>query len=174
MSALPPPAEKAAAVRDMFDRISPSYDRVNRLMTFNADQRWRRELVRRLRVGPGDLVLDLACGTGDFAEICRKAGATAVGIPARIIPSKTGESADVTTAQSPFLAYGITQEDDPVSQAMKGLIDNASSQEHQIALLWQAIEKLSENGKVSKGCVPDDAALQETFEAEKLNQLMGK
>lgn len=80
MSALPPPAEKAAAVRDMFDRISPSYDRVNRLMTFNADQRWRRELVRRLRVGPGDLVLDLACGTGDFAEICRKAGATAVGL----------------------------------------------------------------------------------------------
>lgn len=80
MSALPPPAEKAAAVRDMFDRISPSYDRVNRLMTFNADQRWRRDLVRRLRVGPGDLVLDLACGTGDFAEICRKAGATAVGL----------------------------------------------------------------------------------------------
>jgi demethylmenaquinone methyltransferase/2-methoxy-6-polyprenyl-1,4-benzoquinol methylase len=80
MSVLPPPAEKSAAVRDMFDRISPSYDRVNRLMTFNADQRWRRELVRRLRVAPDDLVLDLACGTGDFAEICRKAGATAVGL----------------------------------------------------------------------------------------------
>ena len=64
----------------MFDRISPSYDRVNRLMTFNADQRWRRELVRRLRIGPGDLVLDLACGTGDFAEICRRARATAVGL----------------------------------------------------------------------------------------------
>lgn len=80
MSVLPPPDEKAAAVRDMFDRISPSYDRVNRLMTFNADQRWRRELVRRLRIGHSDLVLDLACGTGDFAEICRKAGATAVGL----------------------------------------------------------------------------------------------
>lgn len=80
MSVLPPPDEKAAAVRDMFDRISPSYDRVNRLMTFNADQRWRRELVRRLGVGPADMVLDLACGTGDFAEICRKAGATAVGL----------------------------------------------------------------------------------------------
>lgn len=99
-------------------------------------------------------------------------GATAVGIPARIIPSKTGESADVTTTQ--FSAYGITLEDDPVSQAMKGLIDNASSQEHQIALLWQAIEKLSESGKSHQDCVPDDAALQETFEAEKLNQLMGK
>jgi serine O-acetyltransferase len=102
------------------------------------------------------------------------AGATAVGIPARIIPSKTGESADVTTAQNKFSAYGITLDDDPVSQAMKGLIDNASSQEHQIALLWQAIEKLSESGKTHPDCVPDDAALQETFEAEKLNQLMGK
>ncbi len=80
MSVLPPPEEKAAAVRDMFDRISPTYDRVNRIMTFNADQRWRRELVRRLRIGPGDRVLDLACGTGDFAEICRKAGAEAVGL----------------------------------------------------------------------------------------------
>jgi serine O-acetyltransferase len=45
---------------------------------------------------------------------------------------------------------------------MKGLIDNASSQEHQIALLWQAIEKLSAR------CGPD-----ECFEAEKLTQLVG-
>ena len=102
------------------------------------------------------------------------AGATAVGIPARIIPSKTGESADVTTAGK-FSAYGITLEDDPLSQAMKGLIDNASSQEHQIALLWQAIEKLSQTQTtLTRDCVPKDAALQETFEAEKLNQLMGK
>ena len=101
------------------------------------------------------------------------AGTTAVGIPARIIPSKTGESADVTTATK-FSAYGITLDDDPVSQAMKGLIDNASSQEHQIALLWQAIEKLSASPAVRKDCVPTDAALQETFEADKLNSLMGK
>ena len=103
------------------------------------------------------------------------AGATAVGIPARILPSKTGESADITTAQDKFSAYGITLEDDPVSQAMKGLIDNASSQEHQIALLWQAIEKLSQmQNTVTRDCVPKDAALLETFEADKLNQLMGK
>ncbi len=100
------------------------------------------------------------------------AGATAVGIPARIIPSKAHESADVTSAPNKFSAYGITLEDDPVSQAMKGLIDNASSQEHQIALLWQAIEKLS--AAPGKDCVPTDAARRETFEADKLNQLMGK
>ncbi len=102
------------------------------------------------------------------------AGATAVGIPARIIPSKVGESPDVTEPQSrKFTAYGITQEDDPLSQAMRGLIDNASSQEHQIALLWQAIEKLSA-ARPTQDCVPCDAALKEQFEAGKLNELMGK
>lgn len=102
------------------------------------------------------------------------AGATAVGIPARIIPSKAGTSADVTTANAPFSAYGITLEDDPLSLAMRGLIDNASSQEHQIALLWQAIETLSASRGQKADCVPSDAARDESFEAEKLTQLVGK
>ena len=104
------------------------------------------------------------------------AGATAVGIPARIIPSKEGQSADVTEPQPSrkFTAYGITQEDDPLSQAMRGLIDNASSQEHQIALLWQAIEKLSAANQQAKDCVPCDAAIKDQFEAGKLNELVGK
>ena len=99
------------------------------------------------------------------------AGATAVGIPARIIPSKSDASADVTPTT--FSAYGITLEDDPVSLAMKGLIDQAGTQEQQIALLWQAIERLSQNEN-GKNCVPNDAALACTFEADKLTQLMGK
>ena len=77
---LPSPAEKAATVRGMFDRISGRYDRVNRLLTFNADRRWRSALIDRLDVSAGDLVLDLACGTGDFAEACRRRGATVVGV----------------------------------------------------------------------------------------------
>ena len=97
------------------------------------------------------------------------AGATAVGIPARIIPSKSDASADVTPTT--FSAYGITLDDDPVSMAMKGLIDNASTQEQQIALLWQAIEKLSKSGS---DCMPDGAAIECRFEADKLTQLMGK
>ena len=103
------------------------------------------------------------------------AGATAVGIPARIIPSKSDAATDVSAdvAQTTFSAYGITLDDDPVSLAMKGLIDNASTQEQQIALLWQAIEKLSKSG-VEKNCVPSEAALECRFEADKLNQLIGK
>ncbi len=104
------------------------------------------------------------------------AGATAVGIPARIIPSKEGASADVTHQEPKFSAYGITLEDDPLSQAMKGLIDSAAGQEHQIALLWQAIEKLSamRDAGGPGDCVPEGAARKECFEAEKLNQLVGK
>ncbi len=68
---LPPPEEKARTVRQMFDRIAPGYDRVNRVMTGRRDQAWRQELVRRLRVTDSDHVLDLACGTGDFAQIVR-------------------------------------------------------------------------------------------------------
>ena len=99
------------------------------------------------------------------------AGATAVGIPARILPSKTGESADVSGAEPKFNAYGITQEDDPVSQALRGLIDNAASQEHQIALLWKALEEVCNRQQVQ---MPGDAHKTEAFEADKLNQLVGK
>ena len=98
-------------------------------------------------------------------------GATAVGIPARILESKVGESADVTTAEPKFSAYGITQEDDPISQALRGLIDTASSQDHQIAMLWQALEKLCQQQQVN---MPADAARSECFEADRLNQLVGK
>ncbi len=77
---LPPPEEKARAVRHMFDRIAPGYDRVNRVMTGRRDQAWRRELVRRLRVTDSDHVLDLACGTGDFAQIAREFTPHVVGL----------------------------------------------------------------------------------------------
>lgn len=108
------------------------------------------------------------------------AGATAVGIPARIIPSKEGVSADVTTGlagasgvvQEKFSAYGITQDDDPLSLAMRGLIDNAASQEDQIALLWQAIEKIS-SAQAVPDCMPEHAQA-EKLDAKKLNELVGK
>lgn len=80
MSALPPPESKAAAVQRMFDDIAPRYDLMNRLMTGRLDQRWRRQLVERLGIGPGDTVLDLACGTGDFALLAGERGARVIGL----------------------------------------------------------------------------------------------
>jgi serine O-acetyltransferase len=99
------------------------------------------------------------------------AGATAVGNPARIIQAESDAKREEAASKMGFSAYGVTQNDDPVSQAMRGLIDNATSQEHQIALLWKAIEQLS-GGQGKPVCVPTDAARQEHFEAARINQLL--
>jgi serine O-acetyltransferase len=101
-------------------------------------------------------------------------GATAVGIPARIVQKSADAQREEVAAKMGFSAYGVTQGDDPVSLAMRGLIDNASSHEHQIALLWQAIEKLSARSRElpAEECVPQDAHTQESFDAERLNRLV--
>jgi serine O-acetyltransferase len=98
------------------------------------------------------------------------AGATAVGNPARIIQVDADAKREEVASKMGFSAYGVTQNDDPLSQAMRGLIDNAASQEHQIALLWQAIEQLSKGAAAD--CVPSDAAKKEHFEAARINQLL--
>jgi len=102
------------------------------------------------------------------------AGATAVGNPARIILADDAVTREESAARMGFSAYGLTQGDDPVSQAMKGLIDNAAGHEHQIALLWQAIEKLSVRSRElpSEDCVPGEAHTTESFDAERLNRLV--
>ena len=103
------------------------------------------------------------------------AGATAVGNPARIIEADGDARREAAATKMGFSAYGVTQNDDPLSLAMRGLIDNASSQEHQIALLWQAIATLSEERTSQAGsCVPADAARDESFEAARLTQLVGR
>jgi len=80
LNALPDPGEKHAAVRSMFDRIAPRYDRMNRILTAGLDQRWRRAALAAIAVGPGDCVLDLAAGTGDLAELALARGARVVAV----------------------------------------------------------------------------------------------
>jgi demethylmenaquinone methyltransferase / 2-methoxy-6-polyprenyl-1,4-benzoquinol methylase len=77
---LPTGSDKTALVRSMFDAIAPRYDLVNRLMTFGLDIRWRRQSVDALGLPPGSLVLDLACGTGDFLRILDSEGLRPVGM----------------------------------------------------------------------------------------------
>ena len=75
------------------------------------------------------------------------AGATAVGVPARILqpglPSSE-KGSDVNDKKAYFSAYGITPNvDDPVSMALKGLIDATLEQESKIKLLEAQLAKLS-------------------------------
>jgi demethylmenaquinone methyltransferase / 2-methoxy-6-polyprenyl-1,4-benzoquinol methylase len=77
---LPEGDEKARVVEDMFDRIAPRYDLLNRVLTFRMDVRWRRAAVTALGLEPGARVMDLACGTGDLCRTLEAAGHAPIGV----------------------------------------------------------------------------------------------
>lgn len=61
-------SEHAVAVRDMFGRISPTYDLLNRALSFRTDVRWRKRALQVLAESlPEGPLLDSCSGTLDFA-----------------------------------------------------------------------------------------------------------
>jgi demethylmenaquinone methyltransferase/2-methoxy-6-polyprenyl-1,4-benzoquinol methylase len=77
---LPQGDAKHDAVEGMFDRLAPRYDRMNRIISLGLDRRWRQRTVAELGVSRGALVLDLACGTGDFCRDLAAGGCVPVGV----------------------------------------------------------------------------------------------
>jgi len=59
---------KAERVRGVFDSVAPKYDVMNDLMSLGLHRVWKAYAVGVARVRPGDLVLDIAGGTGDLAR----------------------------------------------------------------------------------------------------------
>ena len=60
--------EKTRLVRAVFDHVAGRYDLMNDLMSGGIHRRWKAELIDRLRPRPGEILLDLAGGTGDIAR----------------------------------------------------------------------------------------------------------
>ena len=59
-------------IRRFFTDIAGVYDRMNHLLSLGLDRRWRRLAAAEVKVSPAR-ILDLACGTGDFAfELARR------------------------------------------------------------------------------------------------------
>lgn len=85
--------DKARRIRAMFDRIAPTYELVNRVLSAGRDGYWRRRSVELAEIGPSDRVLDVACGTGDFARAFAKAG------PRMVIGSDFSEQMTVHAAR---------------------------------------------------------------------------
>ena len=63
---------KQEQIRRMFDKIAPSYDRLNHALSLGIDRRWRRTAVDALGIHQPQQFLDIATGTGDFALLLAK------------------------------------------------------------------------------------------------------
>ncbi len=71
-----PENEKAKLVGRVFTSVAAKYDVMNDLMSFGAHRLWKRFFVATSGVREGDVVLDLAGGTGDIAALLlRRVGA---------------------------------------------------------------------------------------------------
>jgi demethylmenaquinone methyltransferase/2-methoxy-6-polyprenyl-1,4-benzoquinol methylase len=67
--------DKAGMVRGVFDSVAENYDVMNDLMSAGLHRLWKRFTIDQAAVKPGNVVLDLAGGTGDLAkEFSRKVG----------------------------------------------------------------------------------------------------
>lgn len=68
-------SQKPEPLHGMFTAVPPRYDLVNRIITLNLDERWRRLAAEVCLKGKPQRVLDLGCGTGDLTvNIARLAG----------------------------------------------------------------------------------------------------
>ncbi len=66
--------DKKKKVRQIFESIAFRYDFLNHLLSFGTDFYWRKEALKLTGMNSETILLDVACGTGDFAIEARKRG----------------------------------------------------------------------------------------------------
>lgn len=80
--------EKANLVADVFRSVAPKYDLMNDLMSLGLHRLWKRFTITQAALRPGNIVLDVASGTGDLA----KAFAKIVGCHGKVIMTDINEA----------------------------------------------------------------------------------
>jgi demethylmenaquinone methyltransferase/2-methoxy-6-polyprenyl-1,4-benzoquinol methylase len=66
--------DKKNNVKRIFDNIAFRYDLLNHLLSLGIDIRWRRKALKLTQMDDKSILLDIACGTGDFAIDAYKMG----------------------------------------------------------------------------------------------------
>lgn len=79
----------ASEIKALFDRIAPVYDTLNQELSWGQHQVWKRMAVKWSQAKPGDVALDVCCGSGDLALLL----AAIVGQTGRVV------GVDFATAQ---------------------------------------------------------------------------
>jgi demethylmenaquinone methyltransferase / 2-methoxy-6-polyprenyl-1,4-benzoquinol methylase len=70
--------KQPAEISAMFDRVAERYDVLNDALSMGMDRRWRKVVARAVDGGSGQLVLDLAAGTGTSSRAFSRRGAQCV------------------------------------------------------------------------------------------------
>ncbi|GAA0327921.1 demethylmenaquinone methyltransferase [Oceanobacillus sp. FSL W7-1293] len=66
-------SSKEERVHHVFEKIYENYDSMNSVISFKQHTLWRKDVMKRMHVSPGDSALDVCCGTGDWAISLAKA-----------------------------------------------------------------------------------------------------
>ncbi len=92
----------------------------------------------------GPIVIGEGAKIGSNAVVVKDvpAGATAVGIPARVILDERDKSREEKAAKLGFSAYAVTRDDDPISKAIEGLLDHSNEMENRMLMILKEIETL--------------------------------
>jgi len=98
-----PIAEKVDRVADVFSSVASRYDLMNDLMSFGMHRLWKRFTIDQSGVRPGQVVLDIAGGSGDLARAFLKR----VGPTGRVILTDINASM-LQQGRERFLDEGIT------------------------------------------------------------------
>ena len=119
----------------MFDGVAQRYDLTNSVLSFAQDRRWRRLTRAALDLHRGDLVLDLAAGTGVSTEELARSGAWAVATDfslgmlragrGRAVPFVAGDALHLPYADGVFDAVTISFGLRNVVQHEQGLVELA-------------------------------------------------
>ena len=102
--------EKRAYVRAIFTAIAPTYDRLNRIISFRLDQGWRRYAVGRLEWErePAGIYLDLCAGTLDFgATLARRPGFRGRIVGADFVPAMLEQGSAKSDRLEPVAADAL-------------------------------------------------------------------
>src|SRR5574340_92857 len=116
----------------------------------------------------GPIIVGDGARIGSNAVVIRDvpAGATAVGIPARLIAGEDHDRREAQAARLGFSAYAVTKGvDDPIAQAIHKLLDHASAVDERFA---QLIEQLRRGGVECDA----DKAVGEAFDVGKINKML--
>jgi len=116
----------------------------------------------------GPITLHEGAKVGSNAVVVRDvpAGATAVGIPARIIDAARDQAREEKAETMGFSAYAVTSnQDDPLAKAIHGLLDHAVETDKRIASLLAQLERAGV-------AVEDERAMADKFDPNYLGKIV--